>query len=113
MKSTTETVGLDLLQVIIDDLTTSLNQLKLTNDSYHIQKKIEKNHELIRQLQNVYDSISEMKWYEQWSQIEQTMIYHSTQDPQISGFQIRFRTKPDCENFILINTPIIPIIHEP
>lgn len=90
---------LSILEEIIDGLVKNYRELERKEGKY-IAYRLQKNRKLISDLYEVHDSLAFLKWYDVWVMVEANMDYLLKQDPSISGFMFRIRTKTIGENFV-------------
>jgi hypothetical protein len=89
---------LSILEEVIVELTKNYRELEKKEGKY-VPYRLKKNQKLITDLYKTHDSLSFLKWYDNWVAVEANMSRLLKIDPELSGFIFRIRTKMDGEHF--------------
>lgn len=94
-------------QAALDDFSRVIDQLAADLQLYAARQQpnytyMDKQNMLIRHLTEIYNGITALQHYDAWTAVETRMLSLVRQDANLCGHTIHLRTKPDGNNFSLI-----------
>ena len=95
------TDGLHLLEEVMEELSENLQ--KYVQQPNPNQYRVDKMNKLRAKLYKVYNSISFLKYYDVWADIERIMDSIEKEDEVLSGHAILIRTRKKGQGFSIID----------